>query len=219
MRSGAAVLAAATAAATAFVAVSSSAGAATVNSACDARAVGVNAPDPVSIAAANPASSPCKFDNVALAAANAVVIPGVPLVSEVAAQVRAVQSQTSYAIVGGLASSEAQTDVAKLLVTGPGLYLTASGIHSQAGTVLNSFCGGAGSAESWLASLTVNGKVIPVANKPITINLGLRITINVNQTVRTSPHEVTQRALFITFPDHRYSLVVGEAHAQSSCPS
>ncbi|MDT4937333.1 MAG: hypothetical protein QOG80_1004, partial [Pseudonocardiales bacterium] len=43
-----------------------------------------------------------------------------------------------------------------------------------------------------------------------------RITISLNQKIGAG-HVVTQRALFITFPDHRYSLVVGEAHAALFC--
>lgn len=216
-RSGSAVLAAAAAVATAFVVTSSAANAATISSACDARAVGVNAPSPLSVARANPQSSPCAFDEVALADASVTIIPGVPLVSGASANVHAIKSTTSFATVAGFASTEAQTDVARLQVLAPGLLLQATGVHSQAGVSINPFCGGAAVGDSWLASLTVNGKVFAVGNKPLTIKVGLRIVISLNQTVRPNAHEITQRTLSITFPDHRYSLVVGESHAKLAC--
>lgn len=218
-RSGAAVLAVVAAAATAFVVSSSSASAATVNSACDARAAAINAPTPVNVASANPQSSPCAFDSVSLADLTATIIPGVPLVSGASAAVHAVKSTTSFSYnpLLALATAEAQSDVARLQVLAPGLLLQATGVHSQAGVNLGAECGGAASGESWLASLTINGKAIPIANKPIHLSIGLRINIYINQTIKPNSHEVTQRALYITFPDHRYSLVVGESHAALAC--
>lgn len=198
---------------------SSSASAAAVNSACDARAAAINAPTPVNVAYANPQSSPCVFDSVSLADITATIIPGIPLVTGASAAVHAVKSTTSYSYnpLLALATSEAQTDVARLQVLAPGLILQATGVHSQAGVNLGAECGGAATGESWLATLTVNGKAIPIGNQPIHLNIGLRINIYVNQTVKPNSHEVTQRALYITFPDHRYSLVVGESHAALAC--
>jgi hypothetical protein len=220
-RSGAAVLAVVAAAAAAFVVSSSTASAApnTVTSACDSRVAGVNAPYPLSVAQANPASSPCAFDQVSLANANLTIIPGVPLVTGASASLNTVRSETSFSYTPALAvgTAEAQTNVARLLVLAPGLYLQASAIHSQAGVSINANCGGAAQGESWITALTINGSVINVGRQPLTINLGLRISIHLNQTVYNGPHEVTQRALYITFPDPRYSLVVGESHAQLAC--
>ena len=169
------------------------------------------------MAYANPADSPCVFDSVSLLDAAATIIPGIPGITGANVTAHAVKSTTSYSYFAGFASTEAQTDLARLQVIAPGLILSATGLHSQAGVNINPDCGGASSGESWLASLTINGKAIPIANKPITINVGLRITINVNETRQTSSHEVTQDVLRITFPDYRYSLVVGESHAQLSC--
>jgi hypothetical protein len=218
-RIGMAALAAAAVVVTGLVVNSGSAGAAVpLNTSCSARAAGINAPTPVSVAYANPANSPCVFDSVGLASVTATIIPGIPGITGANVALKTVQSSTSFASFAGFASTEAQTDVARLQVIAPGLILSATGVHSQAGANINPFCTGAASGESWLGSLTINGKAIPIANKPITINVGLRITINVNQTTGDS-HSVTQRALFITFPDKRYSLVVGESHADLSCVS
>ena len=220
-RSGAAVLAVVAAAATAFVVSSSAANAAVISSACDSRAAAINAPTPVNVAYANPQSSPCVFDSVSLADITATIIPGVPLVTGAQASVHAVKSTTSFSYTPVLAtgSTEAQTDIARLQVLAPGLILQATGVHSQAGVNLGAQCGGAASGESWLASLTINGKAIPIGSQPIHLNIGLRINIYVNQTIKPNSHEVTQRALYITFPDHRYSIVLGESHAALSCVS
>ncbi|MDT4938651.1 MAG: hypothetical protein QOG80_2322, partial [Pseudonocardiales bacterium] len=178
LRTGTALLAAGVAAAGMMVAISSTANAATAASACDAQAAAGNGPTPIHVAQANPASSPCVFDSVALADANITVIPGIPGITGVNAQVHAVKSTTSYALFGGFASAEAQTDVARLSVIAPGLILSATGVHSQAGVSINPFCGGAALGESWIGSLTVNGHAYQIGNKPFTINLGLRITLS-----------------------------------------
>src|SRR5438105_4193134 len=82
--------------------------------------------------------------------------------------------------------------------------ITATGVHSQAGVILNDECGGAANGDSWLGSLTINGHVIQLGAGPLTIPVGLRIVVYVNQQLHPSSHEVTQRALFIQFSDKRY---------------
>lgn len=151
---------------------------------------------------------------------NLTIIPGIPGITGATAAVHAVKSTTAagYDPFLAVATSSAQTDVARLQVLAPGLILQATGVHSQAGVNLGAFCGGAATGDSWLASLTINGKVIQVGNQPLHLNIGLRINIYLNQTDKPNSHEVTQRALYITFPDKRYSIVLGEAHAKLACP-
>jgi hypothetical protein len=195
-------------------AATSASAAVTVNSSCTSRVAGLNAPNPISVAQANQQVSPCAFDSASLADLTVTLVPGVPLVNGLQAGVHAVKSTTSFSFDPLLQVStvEAQTDAARVQVLAPGLVLEATGVHSQAGANLNAFCGGAASGDSWLASLTLNGKPIQVGNGPLTIKLGLRIAIYVNQQIHTG-NSVTQRALFIQFSDKRYSLVVGEAEA------
>src|SRR5579859_1311801 len=201
-----------------LVGVSSSAGASpSVVGGCTSRVAGLNAPNPITVAQANPQFSPCVFDRVSLADLNVTLVPGIPPLSGVNAQVHAVVSSTSFTDFGVVASTEAQTDAGRVQIIAPGLFLTATGVHSQAGVVLNSECGGAANGDSWLGSLTINGHVIQLGNGPLTIPVGLRIVVYVNQQLHPSSHDVTQRALFIQFSDKRYSLVVGEAHAALAC--
>src|SRR5690242_17658327 len=74
-----------------LVGMSSSASATAVNSGCTSRVAGLNAPNPISVAQANPANSPCVFDSASLADLTVTLVPGVFPLSGVQAQVHAVK--------------------------------------------------------------------------------------------------------------------------------
>lgn len=197
---------------------SSATAAAALHTECTSRVAGLNAPNPITVAQANPQNSPCVTDNVSLADLNVTLVPGVPPISGVNAQVHGVASETAAGFdLFGDPEVTAQTDAAAVQIIAPGLFLKATGVHSQAGALVNANCGGAANGDSWLGSLTINGNVIQLGSGPLTIKVGLRIVVYVNQQLHPSSHSVTQRALFIQFSDKRYSLVVGEAHAALNC--
>jgi hypothetical protein len=202
-------------AATFFVGATS-AGAATapagLNTGCSAVAADAQGPTPVFLSWANPAFSPCVTDTKTLASATATVIPGLPGTATIAT-ISAVTSRTSegYDIFRHYVV-RASSDIASLTVVGPGLVIRATGIHTDT-TVVSGRTTFTESANSWIGSLTVNGVPVNVAkNVAVTIPLGLRTAIYLNQR-ELSDGLAYAAALRVSFPDYRYGLFVATSEA------
>lgn len=178
---------------------------------CRARAVGIDSPTPVIFGEANHAEVPCKSDSKTVASVTATIAGVLATV-----KVTGLSGTTSAAPIGGVQAASASADVATLSISALGLSLKAAALFSAASAVLPSCTGGSVAGVSSVGALTVNGKTYLVGNKPFSISLGLRISINVNQKVVVG-NRIIQRALYITWPDHRYNMAFGESIAGLSC--
>jgi uncharacterized repeat protein (TIGR01451 family) len=68
-----------------------------------------------------------------------------------------------------------------------------------------------------VASLTVDGKGIAVADQPITVPLPGLGAIYVNQTILTTANTVTQRGVYVDLPGTSLDVIVAESKAGISC--
>jgi hypothetical protein len=197
-----------------LVATGASAGASEFNGdGCTAVGALAAGPTPLYISWSNPSFVPCESDHHALLVAKTfVVVPGLIATK---ATVGGVTSSTNdfYDYYGNHVVT-ATADIASLTVFGPGLLVRATGIHSDSTVVCGDGC--YSYANSWVATLSVNGVAVKVLkNTPITIPLGLRTAILINQ--RTVDYQDAYASpLHITFPDYRYGLfLAGTSVAES----
>ena len=106
-----------------------------------------------------------------------------------------------------------------VILIGLGLTLSAHALYSQASATLTgaSCTNEVTTGQSDIANLTINGKSIIVSTKPITIHIGLLISVYVNQTVKVG-NVVTQRALVVNIGgDPANDIVFGQAVAGVAC--
>ena len=171
--------------------------------------------------AANGAVTPCAsttYDSAAVGPL--VVVPGIPLlhILPTGANVSLLHGVTSVLAQPLLVSTSANSTVAAVDVSAPGLVLEAHGIYSQASSTLSGgLCNDAvTTGSSTIASLVINGKTINVGTGPLEIKLPGVIDIFINQTVRVG-NTVTQRALYIDVLSHSTYITAGQAVAGVAC--
>jgi hypothetical protein len=212
VRSVSAAVVAFAAAATTFAVAESGASAANYDAGCTAAAVNITAPNPpVRIAWANPQLSPCVSDVKTVLAATATVIPAPLGIGATKLSVSAVTSRTFEGWTQYGYQIKSSSDIAKLTLTGPGLNVVATGVHSD--VTLTEGEGILTTANSWIASLKVNGVAVNVLkNTPITIPLGLRTAIYLNyRNVQYGYGHALP--VGISFPDPRYYVTVADSVA------
>lgn len=215
LRSATAGVLAIAAASVAYIAVEQSANAQNFDAGCSAVALNAAGPSPVTLAYANKQYNPCDTDAKALLSATATVIPTPLGIGATKATLSAVSSKTSegFNYYDYAYEVKASSDIAKLTITGPGIYVVATGIHSD--VTIKDFDGATvTTANSWIATLKVNGVTVNVLkNTPIVVPIGLRIALYLNY---RSVGQTAGQALPIgvTFPDHRYYLTLAQSQAQ-----
>jgi hypothetical protein len=171
--------------------------------------------------AANGPITPCvasTYDSIPVGPI--VVLPGVPLlhINPTGLNVAVLHGVTDSLATPGLVQSSANSTVAAVAVSAPGLTLEAHGLYSQASSTLSGgLCNdGVTTGNSTIASLVINGKTINVGTAPITIKLPGLIDIYINQTVRVG-NVVTQRALYIDLLSHSTYITAGQSEAGVTC--
>lgn len=195
-----------------LVAAGTSAGAAdNAFDACTAVGLLGRGPTPVYLSWSNPGYSPCQYDHRSVVSATAIVVPGTFLLATKATVSGVTSSTNSYTDFLGRSVTTARSDIVSLTVVGPGLFIRATGVHSDSTVVCGDGC--YSTANSWIASLSVNGVSVTVAkNVPITIPLGLRTVIYINQ--REIDYAFAYASpLHVTFPDSRYALFAAGSQA------
>jgi hypothetical protein len=216
-------LLAATVAATTFAVAQQGAGAINYDAGCSAVAVNAAGPTPVTVSYANPQFNPCVSQTKTLLTASATIIPAPLGIGATKATLSAVTSKTWEGFnYFGLYQVKASSDIAKLVISGPGLYVVATCIHSDV-TVTQTDEGTYTTANAWIASLKVNGATINVLkNTPLVVPVGLRTALYVDY--RFIDYNFgTATPLAVTFPDHRYYLTVAQSTAElggfGECPN
>jgi len=208
-------LLAAAVAATTFAVTQQSASAINYDAGCSAVAINAAGPTPVTVAYANAQYNPCVSQTKTLLSASATIIPAPLGIGATKATLSAVTSKTSegWNYYDQAYEVKASSDIAKLVVSGPGLYVVASGIHSD--VTIKDYDGyTVTSANTWIASLSVNGvKVNVLKNTPIVVPVGLRTALYVDYSA-TSYSGGFATPLAITFPDYRYYLTVAQSRAE-----
>lgn len=202
-------------AATTFAVAEQSASAENWNAGCSAVAINAAGPTPVTVAYANQQYNPCDSQTKTLLSASATIIPAPLGIGATKATLSAVTSKTweGWNYYDGAYEVKASSDIAKLVITGPGLYVVATGLHSD--VTIKDYDGyTVTTANAWIASLNVNGaKINVLKNTPIVVPVGLRTAIYVDyRNVDYARGQATPLA--VTFPDHRYYLTVAASQAQ-----
>ena len=169
---------------------------------------------------ANAPATPCvasTYDSIGVGPLT--LVPGIPLlhINPVAVNVAALHGVTGSLATPGLAQSSANSTVAGVSITAPGLTIQAHGLYAQASATLSGgLCtDGITTGNSTIAALDINGKSIVVGRAPITIKLGL-VDIYINQTIRVG-NTITQRALYVDILSHSTYITAGQAVAGVSC--
>jgi hypothetical protein len=171
---------------------------AAVGGTCEARGIGVDNNAPlVSVAQANPAFSPCASDHKQVLGAKVVAFPTVLGIGVVTVTAKALDSYT----VRGDGYYYAQSDIAGLKITAPGLLVTVDAVHAQAASVSGGEGGSVSSGSSYLTKLRINGLLVAVGTGEKRIPLGLGLFLNLNEHSVAPDGTVTQRAISLT-SDH-----------------
>lgn len=181
--------------------------------ACVASAVHIQAPRAVIVGQSNGAVTPCATDSDATVAAHVVIVPGVGGIS---ADVGIASTSTSY-VAGALGvSAGARADVASVSINAVGLHVVVTGLHAQSSSTITS-CGPALiTGSSSVASLTINGAKVVVGSQPLTIQLGLGLSLSLNQHL-VEGNTITQRALLLTGKTGAYRTALAEAISGAAC--
>lgn len=180
---------------------------------CAARGLHMQAPRAVIVGAANNAEVPCATDGSTTAAVHVVLIPGINGLSANVGVVRAATLNTA----GSLGATSASTvDVASVVINAVGLHIVVSGLHAQSSSTLTSCESSVTAGSSYVAKLTINGKAVKVGSQTITLNLGLGVSLTLNQHLVVG-NTVTQRALLLTGKTGAYRTAIAEAISGLAC--
>ena len=181
--------------------------------ACVASAVHIQAPRALIIGQSNGAVTPCATDSDRIASVHVVIIPGIGGVS---ADVGIASTSTGF-VAGALGvSAGARADVASVVINAVGLHVVVTGLHAQSSSTVTS-CGPALiTGSSSVASLSINGAKVLVGSQPITLQLGLGLSLSLNQHL-VEGNTVTQRALLLTGKTGAYRTALAEAISGVAC--
>jgi fibro-slime domain-containing protein len=185
-----------------------------VTSLCKATALGL--PLNINFAVANAPTTPCLTQDTTVVNANSIL--GTPLLLGLLTNTVQATVLTGHTLAGpGSAAANASVANASIGVPTLGLSIGVVGVASSASSQLTS-CSAPATlvSSSKVASLTINGQTIPVAdNVPQTIPLAVG-TLYVNQLV-VQGNTVTRRAVFLDLPGTALDVVIGESTAGATC--
>ena len=209
VRNATAAVAAIAATVATFAVAQTSASATNWGADCQATAVRLQAPSPLILGQANAKYYPCDTDTKGVVSASATLIPAPLGIGATRLAVSGVSSKTfeGYSYLYDDYVTRASSDIAKVTITGPGLFVVVSGIHSD----VTMFSDGWTVANTSIATLTVNGLAVKVSkNTPLVVPVGLRTAIYVDYSSAGWGGGYAT-PLAVTFPDHRYYLTVAES--------